>query len=157
MNILYGKKAQNITQPYVLILIVVLVGLITTLMFNFGADYATDPDNKLDNRSLSYIYDKSGFTPTTNITSSDTQSLFITSDTDNEGNLKDYALEFQFYREQGSGIRSIIQDIWGLPSFFIDGLFLDLGLWASAFNIISILLYTWILFGMYRFLRGLIR
>lgn len=152
-----NKKAQNVTQPYVLILIVVMTGLITTLMFNFGADYATDPNNKLDNRSISYIFNKSGFTPTTNITSADTQDPFFTSNTDNEGNLKDFALEFQFYREQSSTIRSIIQDVWGLPTFFIDGLFLDLGIWATAFNIISILLYSWILFGIYRFLRGLIK
>lgn len=153
-----NKKGQSTTKPYTLVLIVVMTSLISVLMFDFGADYAEDPNNKLDNESLIYIFDKSGFitNPNTTITSQDTQDPFFTSPTENEGNLKDFALEFQFYREQSSGIRAIMQDVWNLPSFFVDGLFLDGAAWETAIGIWNTIIWLIILTSIYRFLRGLI-
>ncbi len=156
MNFRNNRKAQNITKPYTLILILVVIVLVSTLMFNFGADYATDPNNKLNNESLIYIFEKSGFSINDNITSGDTQDLFFTSDTDNEGNLKDFALEFQFYREQSSGIRTLIQDVWNVPAFFVNGFGLDSSLWVTAIQIWNTIIWSLVLFSIYRFLRGLI-
>ena len=56
-----NKKGQNVTEPWTIIMILVVVALITTAMFNFGADYAGDPDNKLNPESVIYIFDNSGF------------------------------------------------------------------------------------------------
>lgn len=153
---LNNKKGQNITQPYTLILIIVMVGLISTLVYNFGAELAGNPDNKLDEKSLDYIFTKGGFTPSNNITVNETATLFYNSPTDNEGNLKDYALEFQFFREQSTSVRSFINDLWNLPTFFIDGLFLDGNLWRGVINLINSLIWFIILFAIYRFLRAVI-
>lgn len=157
MNFKYNKKAQNITEPYTLILILVMITLISVSFFEFGADYAGNPENNLDNASLLYIYNHSGFNPANNITSSDTTDPFFTSQTDNEGNLKDFALEFQFYREQSSSVRNILQDIWNVPSFFVEGLGLDSFLWKTIINIWNTILWTLILYAIYRFLRARIK
>lgn len=152
-----NKKAQNITQPYTIILILVIIASISTLMFNFGAEYATNPNNQLDNESLLYIYEKSGFSLANNITSEDSKDLFFSSDTDNEGNLKDFALEFQFYREQSSAIRTIVQDLWNIPSFMVDGLFLNRDDWEIFLQIWNTFIWTLFLYVIFRFLRGIIR
>ena len=152
-----NKKGQNVTEPWTVIMILVFVALITTTFFNFGADYAGTPDNKLDNESIIYIIDKIGFSVDDSITSNDTTNAFFTSDTDNEGNLKDFALEFQFYREQSSGIRVLLQDLWELPEFFVSGLSLDVETWGTALNIWNTIIWTIILYAIYRFLRGRIR
>ncbi len=152
-----NKKAQNVTEPWTIIMILVFVATVTTAMFSFGADVASDPDNTLDEESVLYIFDRSGFSLNQTISSSDSTNAFFTSDTDNEGNLKDFALEFQFYREQSSGIRVLIQDLWQLPEFFISGLGLDRETWSSILNIWNTIIWTIILYAIYRFLRGRIR
>ena len=155
-SILNNRKAQ-ITQPYVMVLVLVTASLFSILMFNFGADYAEDPNNKLDQESVQYIFDKSGFELSDNISATDSTDPFFTSPTDNEGNLKDFALEFQFYREQSSSLRNIFQDFWNLPVFFLDGLFLDREEWLVAINIWNTLIWVILLFNVYNFLRGLTR
>lgn len=155
-SILNNRKAQ-ITQPMVMVMVLVTVSLISLLMFDFGADYAEDPNNKLDQESVSYIFNKSGFELSDNITADDSTDAFFTSDTENEGNLKDFALEFQFYREQSSGLRNIFQDFWNLPVFFLDGLFLDRDDWLLAISIWNTLIWAILLFNVYNFLRGLTR
>lgn len=151
---IFNKKGQNITQPYVLVLLVVIVAVFSLSFFEFGKDVASDPNNQLDDSSLRYIYDRAGFELPDNISSSDTTNLFYNSDTDTEGNLKDFAIEFLFYREQSTGIRSTLQALWNLPIFFLSGFNLKLDSWSLVLNVINTLVYTLILFGIYRFLRG---
>lgn len=149
------KKAQNITQPYTVIIIIVVMAIFSGLFFNLGVQLATTPDNKLSEGSLSYIYNQSGFNYSTR-TESDTQDLFYSGGEETGGSLKDFTLEFQFFRESSQGWRTIIQDIWNLPSTFI-GLFnLPLSDWQTVLQIINLAIWAVIFYVIYRLLRGLI-
>lgn len=150
-----NKKAQNITSPYVLVFIVVIITLFSTTFINFGADLISNPNNALEEDSVVYIYDRTGFTPNTQVADNTTTSFYST-ESDSEGSAKDFALEFQFYREQSSGIRQLLQNIWNIPTFFVDGLGLNRDDWAIPLNIINTLIWIIIFYGMYRIIRGII-
>lgn len=152
-----NKKAQNITEPYTLILIVVVIGMFTTALFSFGQDLASNPDNKLNNESIQYIFDKSGFTPSNQINTSDTTDLFFSSDLNTSGNTKDFALEYEFYREQSSGIRSKLQDLWNIPSFFVSGLDLEESDWSTTIIIWNSMIWMMIFYAVYRIIRARIK
>lgn len=149
-----NRKAQNITNGYVLVLIIVIITLFSTVFINFGGDLLTNPNNILEEDSINYIYDRSGFDPDVSITDNTTTQFFST-EGDSEGSAKDFTLEFQFYREQSSGIREILQNIWNIPTFFVDGLGLNRDDWKVPLNILNTLIWVIIFYGMYRLIRGI--
>lgn len=150
-----NKKAQNITNPYVVILILVVMSLFITLFFSFGGDIRSDPNNVLTDESVLYIDNYYGF-DMDNVTTTDMNSTFYSSNTDTEGNLKDDALEFQFYREQSSGIRGRLNQLFNVPSALIGLLYLDRNDWATVIAAWNILAWLIILYGIYRFLRAIL-
>jgi len=152
-----SKKAQNITNPYTIIFLVIVISLFSVSFLNFGRDLASDPSNSLGEQSIDFIYNTTAYQPTVNKTSSDTGEEFYKSPTENAGNLKDFALEFQFYREQSNQLRQILQDIWNIPTNFVRNLGLNLVLWEPIILIINLLIWSILFFAMYKFLRGLIR
>jgi len=155
--VINSKKGQNITKPYALILVMVVVSILTVSMMTLGRDVASDPNNKLNNESINYIYTNSGYVPSINKSeATDADDLFYSSDLNTSGNLKDYALEFQFYREQSSGVRSYVQDFWNFPAMFINGLGLELEAWSVVTQTLNTMIWLIILYLVYRIVRALI-
>lgn len=151
------KKGQNITNPFVIVIVLLIVSAISTTLWSFGKDLAENPNNNLNEESLGAIYNKSGFVLNTTIDDvNETKNLFYSSETDTQSNLKDYALEFQFFREQSSPIRSYIQDLWNLPTFFVDNLGLDGEAWQPLVQMFNLVIWVIIFYVIYRILRGLI-
>lgn len=152
----FNNKAQNITKPYTIILILVLVAMFSGLFLKFGQELASDPENKLNDESIQYIYNRSGFS-ISNITSDDTTDSFYTSDIDNEGTLKDYAIEFRFYQEQSSSFRQILQDLWDLPSFMLKMMNIPIDdNWQLIINMLNLIIWTLIVYVIIRIVRGLL-
>lgn len=152
-----NKKAQNITKPYTIVFILVVISIFSIGMITFGRDVASNPNNSLDDESLLYVYEKTGFVPSGyKNDSDDADDLFYSSDLETSGNLKDYALEFQFYREQSSSIRTIVQDLWNVPSHFIGGLGLDLKEWEFTLQVLNTMVWLLIFYVIYRLVRGLL-
>ena len=152
-----NNKGQAMTKPFTVIFILVVIAILSISMNNFGRDVAVNPNNNLDNDSLNRIYDQSGFVPSVYRNGTgDSTDLFFSSDLNTSGNAKDYALEFQFYREQSSSIRTLVQDLWNLPVFFINGLDLDLQAWNIVINIWNTVIWAIIFFVIYRVVRGIL-
>ena len=150
-----NKKAQNMTKPYTVILVLVIISILSISMNEFGADIAASPNNNLDEQSLDVIYNRSGFVPGTNKSEAgDADDLFFSSDTNTSGSAKDFTLEFQFFREQASNVRVIIQDVWGAPQFFVSGLGLDASDWRTTLFIYNTIVWIILFYVIYRLLRG---
>lgn len=150
-----NKKAQQIANPYTLITILILISMFTLLFVTFGRDIAGNPNNNINYDSRVYIYSHSGF-QIDNATATDLQQEFYSSTIDSEGNLKDNALEFQFYREQSSSLRQRANDFFNIPTYFI-GLFnLDLSDWTIVNNSWNIFAWLVIFFAIYKFLRAVL-
>jgi len=152
-----NNKGQAMTKPFTVILILVLVAIISISMNQFGRDIASNPDNKLQDDSVWRIYNQSGFVPTEiKNSSTDSDDLFFKSDINTSGNSKDFALEFLLYQEQSSKIRTLIQDFWNLPSFFVSGLDLDGSAWFLVIQLWNTVIWAILFFVIYRVIRGLI-
>lgn len=150
-----NKKAQNITKPYVIILMIVVVALITVSFNEFGRDIASTPGNTLDNDSLNNIFSTAGFVPTTiKNTTNDTTELFFSSSNDTGGSTKDFTLQFQFYREKAGSIQTITRDLWNLPMFFINGVGLNTEDWGLVNDLLSTLIWLIIFYAVYRVITG---
>ena len=153
----FNKKAQNITKPYTIIFIIVVVSILSVSMMDFGRDIASNPENKLDAESIDTIYTSSGYTVSVNKSSpTSADDLFYSSEINTSGNLKDYALEFEFYREQSSSIRTMLQDLWNMPSYLLSSLGLDLNEWENVLNLWNSIIWLLIFYAIYRVIRGLI-
>jgi hypothetical protein len=153
----FNKKAQNITNPWPLLLILTIIALISTAFFSFGQDLASDPSSAINDESRAYIYNNSGF-QLPDRSADDATDVFYASETASEGNLKDYALEFQFYREKSSTLRSIFQTIYNLPVFFLKMLNIPIvGTWSIMVAIINGLIWVLIFYLIYRIIRGIIK
>lgn len=151
-----NKKAQNITKPYTILLVIIIIAIFSIMTFRFGADVASTPGNKLNNESQLYIYERSGFTPGELKTVNDTGDLFFSSDLNSSGSTLDFALEFQFYREQSSSWRTVMQDVWNAPAYFVGGLGLDLDDWTIVLNLINTIIWAIIFYIIYRLIRGIL-
>jgi hypothetical protein len=153
----FNKKAQNITNPWPLLLVLTIIALISTAFFSFGQDLASDPSSAINDESRAYIYNNSGF-QLPDRSADDATDVFYASETASEGNLKDYALEFQFYREKSSTLRSIFQTIYNLPVFFLKMLNIPIvDTWSVMVAIINGLIWVLIFYLIYRIIRGIIK
>lgn len=147
----------SMTKPFTVIFILVAVAIISVSMNQFGRDIASDPNNQLGDDSLWRIYNQTGFIPGVNKSSSDdADDLFFSSNLNTSGNAKDYALEFEFYREQSGSMRTIVQDLWNLPSFFVSGLGLDASAWVIVIQLWNTIIWAIIFFIIYKIIRGII-
>lgn len=152
-----NKKAQNITNPYTIVLVLSLIAIFSGVFFIFGQDLAASPDSEINDESRAYIFENSGF-KIENKTAADSQDIYYSSETASEGNLKDYALEFQFYREKSSTLRSTFQQIYSLPTFFLKMLNIPISAaWSYVINIINGIIWMLIFYLIYRVIRGLIK
>ena len=152
-----NRKGQAITEPFVLFMVIAIVAVISIGMFTFGQDVAADPNNTLDNESTQYIFDRSGFDPRGGKDADNVNDTFFTSPSDTGGSEKDFTLEFQYYREQSSQTRLYLNNVWNLPSFFVEGLGLDLDNWTSFINLWNSVVWLMVFYAIYRIIRGRIR
>lgn len=151
----FNKKGQNITKPYTIIFVIVVLSILSVSLMDFGRDIASNPNNKLDAKSIDTIYSSSGYTASVNKSKpNDADDLFYSSEINTSGNLKDYALEFEFYREQSSSIRTILQDLWNMPAYFVSSLGLDLSEWETVLLLFNTIIWLLIFYGIYRAIRG---
>ena len=151
-----NKKAQNITKPYTIVLIMSVISVLSVIFFMFGSDLAGSPTSEINDESRAYIFSNTGFV-IENRTSADSTDIFYSSETGSEGNLKDYALEFQFYREKSSSWRSLFQDLYGLPTMFMKMLNLPVNeAWTFFIVVFNGLVWAVIFYAIYRIIRGLI-
>lgn len=147
-----NKKAQNVTRPYVVLLIMVVLSMFSFAFLSWGNDLAGDSENNINEKSRAYLYDRAGF-EVDRVNNSD--PFFSEGDNDG-GSLKDFAIEFQFFREQSSSIRGMVQQLFNLPTFFIDWFDLDLGDFEFIRIILNTLIWTIIFYVIYRIIRGLL-
>lgn len=149
-----NKKGQNITKPYTIILIIVVIAMISGSLAKFGADMISSQYGNLDNESIYYIGTNAGFQMDDDISVNDSTDLFYSSDIDTSGNTKDYAIEFEFYREQSSSVRNIVHVVYNVPTFFVRGLNLDLDIWNDNLVLMNFISWLIILYVIYRLIRG---
>lgn len=151
---MFNNKAQNLASPYTLLVIILLISLFTTMFFSWGSDIAGDPTSDINDVSREYIFSQEGF-EVENLSERELTQTFYGSTIDSEGNLKDYALEFQFYREQSSSIRDKINDVYNIPSTFFNLFNLDISNWEIFSNIWNFFAWILIFFAIYKLLRGI--
>lgn len=149
-----SKKAQNITNIYTIIVVIVIVASFGFVTLKFGQDLASDPDTKLNDESLVYVFERSGFT-TYNVSPEDTTVQFYTSEAGSEGSLKDQALEFRFFQENSGSFRAKINTIWNVPSFLFQMLNLPMNTtFQVILNIWNLIIWSFIAIGVWRLIRG---
>lgn len=151
-----NKKAQNITKPFTIIIIMSVVSLFSVIFFMFGSDLAGNPNSDINDESRAYIFSNTGF-EIENRSADDSTDIYYSSETGSEGNLKDYALEFQFYREKSSSWRSLFQDIYTLPTMFLKMLNIPVNeAWSFFIIIFNGIVWAIIFYAIYRIIRGII-
>lgn len=156
-----NKKAQ-LTNPMTWVIILSLISILSLLLLTFQYDLAGDPQSYISDESRLDIYNKAGFKiegQTFNseiININDTDDPIYANENESE-NLKDYALEFQFYREKTQSFRTTVQDIYNLPIYFINIFDLDLQNWKGVVNALNFIIWWVIFFLIYKVIRGLIK
>ena len=158
-----NNKGQSITQPYMLVMILFVVALFSFAYIDFGQDLASNPDSYINDESRLKIYERSSFTINNKtlgneiVSVSDSEDPFFTTGENATGNPKDYALEFQFFRQQSTDIRVLAQNIYEIPTFYIWWLDLNYSDWKFIINGVNLLLWMAIFFAVYKFIRGLLK
>ena len=59
--IINNKKGNAITEPFTLLVVLVLIGLLTAMFFLFGTQLSTNSNSNLDEESVLYIAENNGF------------------------------------------------------------------------------------------------
>ena len=160
---IFNKKGETITQPIVVIFILFIVSVFSFAYLQYGQDLAEDPNSYINDDSRTRIFERSGFRINNNtldseiISSSDSEDPFFVTGENATGNPKDYALEFQFFRQQSASWRVFAQNLYEIPTFYVWWLGLDYEAWGFIINGINMILWCVIFFVMYKIIRGIIK
>ncbi len=153
----FNKKGNSLTEPFNIVIIIVIVAIFSFSFLRFGINLISSDYSNLNSQSRTYISSQAGI-DINNIDSSDiTNPFYVAQNETGEGNPKDDALEFQYYREQSGELRNLVQDLYSLPSFTISWFGLDLSEWEIIKNIFDTVINLIIMFLIYKFIRGIIR
>lgn len=163
MAIYKNKKGTQITDPMVLLIIISMLGMLTFGWFLFSSQVATNPNSNLDEASILYIAEHSGYEVNNKdfgedlLTEEQFTSSFYTQNNNATSSDKDYALEFLYYREQSSGWRDTVNNLYGMPTFFLGAYGFDLSAWAFVVHGLNLIIWGIIFFIVYKIIRGIIK
>lgn len=158
-----NKKGNAITEPYTFLIVIVLLGLLTTIFFVFATQLSTNENSNLDDESVLYIAENNGFEVEGKnftqeiLTQAEIESSFYATDSNTTSTSKDDALEFLYYREKSVKWRSLVNTAYNAPAYFIGVFNLDLFEWSIVNNALSLLIWGIIFFVIYKIIRGLIK
>lgn len=149
-----NKKGQQIANFVPIVVVVFITALFIGGISMFGAETASDPNNKLTQESRDFIYEDNGFTPKYSMGWNDTTKEYYSIEDNTTGSLKDESLEFSFYRQQAQGPRSTMNDFFDLPNTFLKYLGFDLGIFAWIITLLMAVLVAIVIVAVYKFIRG---
>ena len=147
-----NTKAQSIANPYTITLILVVIAIFSTAGLYFGQDLAADSSSSLNDESRYWVFNQSEFEVVNK--NNNTNEEFWSSNNVSEGSAKDFTLEFQFYREESSKLRQVLQNVWNAPTFFVNGLNLDLSTWNWVIQLLNTLIWLIVGLSVWGFIRG---
>ena len=159
----YNKKGEAITNPMIILSIILLIGVMTFGFFKFGSELSLNSNNKLTDDSIIYIAENNGFKiDNTNLSETplsldDLESSFYVEDANSTTSDKDYALEFLYYRGQSVSWRSLIGSVYNLPTYLLRMVGLNLNEWIFVLNGLNVLIWAIVFFVVYKIIRGLIK
>jgi hypothetical protein len=161
--VINSKKGNAITNPMIVLSIILLFGVLSFGFFNFSLDLVNNSNNKLTNESIIYIAENNGFElENTNLSGQplsiqELESSFYVQDENSTTSEKDYALEFLYYRGESVSWRALINSVYNLPAYTIRSLGLDLSEWVYVINGLNVFIWAIIFFVIYKIVRGIIR
>lgn len=159
----YNKKGNTITDPMIVLIILVVVGTLSFGFFQFSTDLALNSNNKLSDESIIYIAENNGFkindlNLSENIlTDVELESSFYSTVDNATSSDKDDSLEFLYYREQSVTWRGLTNSLYNLPYYIVRSLGLNLNDWTYVINGLNLLIWAIIFFVVYKIIRGIIK
>lgn len=147
--IINNIKGQNMGSTYTILLVLIILALFSNYFIEWGGDVVTNPDLNINQRSLIYVASIDGF-QIDNVSSSE---RFYTEGNETGNNVKDFAIEYQDYRQKGAQIRTMVQKLWNLPTFFISWLPLESDNWTYAFFIWNVTCWVLVFYAIMRLIR----
>jgi hypothetical protein len=157
-----NKKGNAITNPMVILLILVVIGIFTFGFFKFSSELSLNDNNNLNDESIIYIAENNGFKinelnfSQNILTKEELENSFYAQEKNGTVSDKDYALEFLYYRGESVSWRGLVDSLYNLPAYTIRGLGLDLTSWAFVVNGLNMIIWAIIFFIVYKIIRGII-
>lgn len=161
--VITNKRGATIADPMTLLLCIVIFGMLTFGFFHFAGQLVTNENNNLDDESIIYIAEHSGFKVGDKtfddgvLSDEELESAFYVQDENGTISDKDQALEFLYYREQSIGWRGIINSVYNFPTYIVSTIGLDLTEWAwvqHAWDIIGWGIIFLVIFFIVRGIKG---
>ncbi len=120
-----NKKGSNLTNPMTYVVILSMIGLMTSVLVSMGVNMSQQSQTNFDDNSISWLENERGFKISNNSMSdgilSDGQvkeQWYIDEETEG-GNEKDFAIDFFFGLDWIDKVFGFLYDIYSLPTFWI--------------------------------------